>query len=149
MVHRRRPPPPSSSARTIAASSRRRSSPTEGGGQQHVLDGSIETPTYATPPHIDLTVDVTVTFAGQVLRTNGSHSGEEERKVTWTDTGQVQAVAAAQPYGRPWVLWALLGTVLVLLALRLAQQGNRRVRERQGEIPPPRSEVEGYVPVHR
>lgn len=121
----------------------------EGGGQQHLLDGSIETPIYETPPEVDLEVDVAITFAGQVLRTNGSLSGEQERTVTWTDTGQLEAVAAAQPYGRPWVLWALVGTVLVLLTLRLVQQGNRRMRERRGEIPPPRSEVDGYLPVYR
>ena len=121
----------------------------EVGGQQHLLDGPIKTPIYETPPEVDLEVDVAITFAGQVLRTHGSLSREEERTVTWTDTGQLEAVAAAQPYGRPWVLWALVGTVLVLLVARLVQQGNHRMRERRGEIPPPRSEVDGYLPVYR
>ena len=118
----------------------------EGGGQQHILDGTIDTPTYATPPEIDHEVDVRVTFAGQVFDTDGAL---QERTVSWTDSGDASAIAAAQAYGRPWLLWSLLGVVVVLLALRLAQQGHRRTRERHGEIPPRDSEVDGFQPVHR
>ena len=118
----------------------------EGGGQQHLLDGVIDAPTYDTPAEIDLEVEVTVTFAGLVYTTNGEL---DEQTVTWTDSGEVRAIAAPQAEGRPWQLWLLLGAVPVLLALRLAQQGHRRTRERRGEIPPPRSEIDGFLPVHR
>lgn len=118
----------------------------EGGGQQHRLDGVIDAPTYDTPAEIDLEVEVTVTFAGLVYTTNGEL---DEQTVTWTDSGEVRAIAAPQAEGRPWQLWLLLGAVPVLLALRLAQQGHRRARERRGEIPPPRSEIDGFLPVHR
>ena len=118
----------------------------EGGGQQHILDGVIDTPTYDTPAEIDHEVDVTVTFAGLVYTTNGV---QDAQTVTWTDSGDVRAIAAPRSEGAPWQLWVLGGSVLVLLALRLAQQGHRRTRERHGEIPPRRSEIDGFQPVHR
>ena len=118
----------------------------EGGGQQHLLDGVIDAPTFDTPAEIDLEVDVTVIFAGLVYTTNGE---VDERTVTWNDSGEVLAIAAPRTDGRPWQLWLLFGVVLVLLALRVVQQGHRRTRERHGEIPPRRSEVDGFQPVHR
>ena len=118
----------------------------EGGGPQHVLDGVIEAPSSETPAEIDLDVDVTVTFAGLVYATDGALS---EQTVTWSDSGEVGALAAPQPEGRPWLLWLLLGAVVLLSGLRIAQQGNRRARERRGELPPPDAEVDGFLPVHR
>ena len=118
----------------------------EGGGSHHRVDGEVNPPPFEVRPDLDHTVSVSVTFAGLVYSNDGHLN---DRTVTWSDEGSVSAIAATDEEGSPWQWWLLLGTVVVLSVWRYAQQGNRRERERQGEIPPPKSETDGFQPIHR
>lgn len=119
----------------------------EGVGPHHRFDGDVNPPPLEVRPDLDHSVSVSVTFAGLVYFSDGDR---DDRTVTWTGRGSIAATAATEEEGHPWLWWFLLALVVVLGVWRQVQQGDRRERERQGEIAPRQVEVEGYIlPIHR
>jgi hypothetical protein len=95
-------------------------------GGEHVLDGRIEDLGDDDPFGIvDIDIEVSVTFAGQVTETNGDLD-EETDAVTWDDSGPMEVVADAGD-GFGWLLGTLLAlTAIVLIGLGIAVGKRRR-----------------------
>lgn len=117
----------------------------EGGGPHHRLEGEANPPPLEVRPDLDHAVSVSVTFAGLVYSNDGPLDG---RTVTWAEEGSIAAIAATDEEGHPWLWWFLIASVVVLSVWRHAQQGDRRAREGRGEIPPPKSEMDGFQPTY-